>query len=233
MVTGTLEWQTGAKLELLRAQGGKVTTRAPATEDRWVNAHTSLYSPPNHIAILARAIAPKYKDQHTVDSYALEVFKTHSRFYTEATQVTPHDGDPLSFAREVSQTAAFEAGLPPHIRIEIVHKDLLIASKLPEPARRNTKPTICEGPHLRAPTPLRPTFYPSRCISHLSLGTLSLTKVKILKNFSERGGGQAVNGEYLKNANLIPGKNVDNTFCDTPPRKPAQTCQRRKWSNSD
>ncbi|CAM9820956.1 unnamed protein product, partial [Sphacelaria rigidula] len=46
-----------------------------------------------------------------------------SRFYAEAARVTPHGRDPVSFAREASQTAAFEAGLPPHIRVEIVRED--------------------------------------------------------------------------------------------------------------
>ena len=109
----------------MRTQGSGVTTRAPATWKQWVDAYTNLYSPPNRVAILARAIAElKFKDHHTVDSYALEVSKAHSRFYAEAARVTPHGReDPISFAREVSQTAAFEAGLPPHIRLEIIRED--------------------------------------------------------------------------------------------------------------
>lgn len=61
LVTGTLEWRTEVNVELLRAQGGEVTSRAPASWDEWVDAYTNLYSPPNRIAILARATAePKH-----------------------------------------------------------------------------------------------------------------------------------------------------------------------------
>ena len=124
LATGTLEWRTGALLEQLREQGRDVQTRAPNSWNEWVDAYTNLYSPPNRIAILARATAElKYEQGQTIDSYALEVAKAHSRFYAEATRVTPKGRDPVSFAREVSQTAAFEAGLPPHIRVETIRED--------------------------------------------------------------------------------------------------------------
>lgn len=119
-----MEWRTGAYLEAIRAQGGEVSTRAPATWDACVDAYTNLYFPPNLILILARAIAElKFKYHHTVDSHALEVSKAHSRLHVEAARVTPHGRHPVCFAREVSQTAAFEAGLPRHISVEMVHED--------------------------------------------------------------------------------------------------------------
>ena len=114
-----------------------------------MDAYTNLYSPPNRIAILARAISElEYKEGQIIDSYALEVAKAHSRVYAEAARVTPRGRDPVSFARKISKTATFEAGLPPHMRGETIREDATHSFQIARARAKKHEPNTLGGAHI-------------------------------------------------------------------------------------
>ena len=87
-------------------------------------AYPHRFSPPNCLALLARAIADiKRKEDQNVDDYALECTTSMDRFVTEALRVKTPGHDTLRLIIDVITTAAFETGLKPHIRVEMVRED--------------------------------------------------------------------------------------------------------------
>ncbi|CAM9675361.1 unnamed protein product [Sphacelaria rigidula] len=118
-----VEWRPLAVLQDLKSRGKDTAPIAPKTWTEWVAAYTHRFSPPNQPALLARAIPDlKQEEDQNVDDYALECTTSMDRFVTEALRVKFPGHDTLRFIIDVI-TTAFETGLKPHIRVEMVRED--------------------------------------------------------------------------------------------------------------
>ena len=153
----TLEWRTDKELAQLSADNGAIEIRAPCNWREWVDAFTNLFSPVNRIVLLARTVSNLQQgNNESVDSYGLRVTQAYARLLAEAKRTAPPNVSPYKHAWQTSLMATFEAGLVPHIRLELIRED----PSLTYQASR-TRAKKHETNALRAaPTP-HPTTYAS------------------------------------------------------------------------
>ena len=120
----TLEWRTDKELAQLSADNGAIEIRAPCNWREWVDAFTNLFSPVNRIFLLARTVSNLQQgNNESVDSYGLRVTQAYARLLAEAKRTAPPNVSPYKHAWQTSLMATFEAGLVPHIRLELIRED--------------------------------------------------------------------------------------------------------------
>ena len=150
---GTLAWCTDKELAQLNTEA--VEIRAPRNWKEWVDALTNLFSPVNPIVFLARTVSTlKQGSSESVDSYELRVTREYARLLAESKRTTSVNVLPYKHAWQTSLMASFEAGLVPHVRLELIGED--------PPLTYDTSRTRAkkhETNALRAaPTPSPPTY---------------------------------------------------------------------------
>ena len=120
----TLEWRTEKELAQLSVDDEEVEVRAPRTWNEWVDAFTNIYSPVNRIVLLARTVSSLQQgSKESVDSYGLRVTQAYARLLAEAKRTAPTNVSPYKHAWHTSLMATFEAGLIPHVRLELIRED--------------------------------------------------------------------------------------------------------------
>ena len=191
---GTLEWRTDQ--ELARLNTDDVEVRAPNCWREWIDCFTNLFSPVNRIVLLARTVSTlKQGSSESVDSYGLRVTQAYARLLAEAKRTAPTNVSPYKHAWQTSLMASFEAGLIPHVRLELIRED----PSLTYQASR-TRAKKHETNALRAaPTP-SPTTYASAVAGtspgpdrQLITSMANIEKAIVSKLTAVSGRGKSVN----------------------------------------
>ena len=115
----TLEWRIDKELAQLNTED--VEVRAPRNWSEWVDVFPNLFSPVNRIVLLTRTVSTLQQGSSvSVDSCGLRVTQAYARLLTKAKQTAPANVSPYKHAWQTLLVATFEAGLTPHVRLELI-----------------------------------------------------------------------------------------------------------------
>ena len=118
----TLGWRTDKELAQLNTED--VEVRAPRNWSEWVDAFTNLFSPVNPSVLLACTVSTLEQDStKSIDSYGLRVTQAYARLLAEAKRTAPVNVSPYKHACQPWLMVTFEAGLIPHVRLELIRED--------------------------------------------------------------------------------------------------------------
>ena len=163
-----------------------------------MDVFTNLFSPVTLIVLLARTVSTLQQGSNeSVDSYGLRVTQAYARLLAEAKRTAPANVSPYKHAWRTSLMATFEAGLIPHVRLELIRED----PSLTYHASR-TRAKKHETNALRAaPTP-SPTTYASAVTGtspgpdrQLITSMANIEKAIVSKLTAVRGRGKSVTFE--------------------------------------
>ena len=106
----------------LRSQNEDTKNRFPIAWSEWVTAFTNLFSPANHISLLARTIASLQRvEGESVDTFSLRVTRTYACVLAESQRTAPTKTTAYEHSWHKSMIVSFENGRPrPHLRIEMI-----------------------------------------------------------------------------------------------------------------
>ena len=118
----TLEWRTNKEVKQLNTQD--VEVRAPRYWSEWVDVFTNLFRPVNRIVPLECTVSTlRQRSSESVDAYRLRVTQAYARLLAESKRSTPANVSPYKHAWQTSLMVTFEAGLIPHVRLEVIRED--------------------------------------------------------------------------------------------------------------
>ena len=200
-----------------------------------MDAFTNLFSPVNRIVLLARTVsALQQGSSEPVDSYGLRITQAYTRLHAEAKRTVPANVSPNKHAWQTSLMATFEAGLIPHVRLELTREDPSVSHQTSRTRAKNHETNA-----LRAAPTASPTTYASAATGtfpgpdrQLNTSMANIEEAIVSKPTAVRGRDQSVtfeSGAYgpsdergrspsgdagkSRKANVSSGKECDYPLC--------------------